>query len=71
MKVKVTLDTFSACNKFVEICGKVGADVHLTDGRNYRVNAKSLLGAMASFDWTEVWVESDVDFYCDIQGFVD
>lgn len=71
MKVKVNLDTFSACQKFVDICSKHDADIHLTDGNHYRVSAKSLLGAMASFDWTEVWVESDTDFYCDIQEFAD
>lgn len=70
MKVKVNLDTFTACQKFVNTCSALDVDVALTDGNKYSVSAKSLLGAMASFDWNEVWAESDTDISGHIMDFI-
>jgi hypothetical protein len=70
MKVKINVDTMSKINAFVAICTKLGGDIRLTDGKSYCVNARSLLGILATADWSEVYVESDEDIYQYIQEFV-
>lgn len=41
-----------------------GAQVFLTDkNRDYIVSAKSLLGAVYSMEWDEIWCESDENIY--------
>ena len=70
MKAKINLDTLQRVQKFVEICSRVSGKVHLIDGNGYCVNAKSILGAMATADWSEVYVESEQDIYTRIKDFV-
>ena len=45
MKAKINIDTVSAINQFVNICSTLKCPVHLTDGSQYTVSAKSLLGS--------------------------
>lgn len=70
MKNKIRLDTMCDVNKFVNICASVQGEVHLTDKRHFRVNAKSLLGVMYSLEFEEVWVESEEDIFNKISDFV-
>lgn len=71
MKVKVRLDTLSDIKGFVTAVSKVGgAEVHLTDGNNLTVNAKSILGAMYTMEWSEVYCTSDKDIYSIIRAFI-
>ena len=70
MKAKINLDTMSKINAFVHICSKLDCRVNLIDGSGYRVSAKSLLGVMATADWTEVFVECDRDIYSYIRTFI-
>lgn len=70
MRAKINLDTFQRVQKFVEICSHVNGKVNLIDGNGYCVSAKSVLGAMATADWSEVYVESDQDIYMRIRDFV-
>jgi hypothetical protein len=54
----------SEINDFVGTMTKTPANVFLTDkDRNYIVSAKSMLGAVYSMEWDEVWCESDEDIY--------
>lgn len=72
-KLKVNLDTYSQIQKFVNIvnANNINATLATEDGR-YRVNARSLLGAIATMDWSEgVWVESAEDIYSQIEEFVE
>lgn len=59
-KYKVQLDTFKDVQKFVATTTSVNYEINLTtyDGR-YTVSAKSMLGAVATMDWTDTWVVSD------------
>lgn len=66
MKAKVNLETGSALTKFVEICSRVNEPVYLIDGDNFCVSAKSLLGAIATMDWREVYVICEKD----IRGYI-
>ena len=64
MRIKIRLDTMSEVNSFVSDMTKSGAKVFLTDkDRNYIVSAKSMLGAVYSMEWDEVWCESDDNIY--------
>ena len=60
MRVKIHLDTMTQINAFVRDMTRCGANVFLTDKeRNFIVSAKSMLGAVYSMEWDEVWCEAD------------
>ena len=64
MRIKIRLDTMTEVNSFVNDMVKCGANAFLTDGdRNYIVSAKSMLGAVYSMEWDEVWCESQDNIY--------
>lgn len=69
MKVKVALDTMSDVTAFVAIATQVKEPVHLV-GEDFRVSAKSLLGALYTMEWDEVWCECSTDIYSKIEKFV-
>ena len=69
MKAKVNLETMSNINEFVAIASTVDAPVYLV-GDNVKVSAKSLLGALYTMEWKEVWCECEVDIYNKIAKFV-
>lgn len=70
MKAKINIDTLSKIHSFVSICSKLNYDISLRDGGNYCVSAKSLIGAVATMDWSEVFVECKEDIYLYIRDFV-
>lgn len=69
MKVKIALETMSDVTNFVAITSVIDVPVHLTHG-NFRVSAKSLLGAIYTMEWDEVWCECEKDIYHSIEKFV-
>lgn len=69
MKVRIELDTLSDVRDFVNVVSSVAAPVHLVSG-NLCVSAKSLLGAMYTMEWAEVWCECEEDIYNRIAKFV-
>ena len=70
MRVKINIDTTRKINKFVAIVSQLNCDINLRDGGNYCVSAKSLMGAIATMDWSEVFVECKEDIYQHIMEFV-
>lgn len=70
MRAKINIDTLSKASAFVAICTGLKSRIDLVDGDGYKVSAKSLLGALATTDWSEVYVESDEDIYQHIREFV-
>ena len=65
MRVRINLDTMTKINQFV-------ADIFLTDAkRNFIVSAKSMLGAVYSMEWDEVWCEADEDVYRIVGKYMD
>lgn len=70
MNAKINIDTMHKIHKFVGICTKIDCKVDLVDGNGYRVSAKSLIGAIATMDWTQVFVVCDRDIYSYIQEFI-
>lgn len=71
MKYKIRLDTLSDINKFVKIATAYPGKITLTDGDNFTVNGKSLLGAMYSMEWENVYCQSDAEIYYLIKDFVE
>ena len=69
MKVRIELDTLSDVREFVSIATSVAVPVQLVS-EHFRVSAKSLLGAMYTMEWAEVWCECDEDIYNKIEKFV-
>lgn len=70
MRVKINIDTLSKIHAFVGKCANLDCQVNLIDGSGYKVSAKSLVGAIATMDWNQVFVECDKDIYTTIQEFV-
>ena len=70
MNAKVNLDTMSKINAFVSICSRLDCKVDLIDGNGYRVSAKSLIGAVATMDWNQVFIECEKDIYAYVQEFL-
>lgn len=69
MKVKINLETMSDVTEFVAIASQVEEPVLLTCS-DFRVSAKSLLGAIYTMEWGEVWCECSRDIYHRIHQFV-
>ena len=59
-KYKIRLETFKDIQNFVAAATSVDYEINLTghDGK-YTVSAKSMLGAIATMDWSDTWVVSD------------
>lgn len=69
MKAKISLDTLERVNAFVTVTSAVKCPVYLV-GDNLKVSAKSLLGALYTMEWGEVWCECECDIYQLISEFV-
>lgn len=69
MKVKVCLDTMNDVAQFVAITTQIAEPVYLV-GQDFRVSAKSLLGALYTMEWEDVWCECEKDIYTKIEKFV-
>lgn len=71
MRYQIDLTTQEQARRLVEIASRQTRPVYLTDGSNMRVSANSLLGVLyATFDFTEVWLESEVDYYFAFKEFI-
>lgn len=70
MRYRIRLDTMQDVNRFIGIAGKVKGKVVLTDGDDFSVNGKSLLGAMYTFEWERIYCESENEIYHLIKDFV-
>lgn len=64
-KTQIRLDTLSDVNKFIEAMTPLNEKVWLEDGEGCRVSAKSLLGALYSLEWDNIYCycEKDISRY--------
>lgn len=69
MRVKVELETMNDVTQFVAIAAQITEPVYLV-GNDFRVSAKSLLGALYTMEWDDVWCECERDIYTKIEKFV-
>ena len=70
MRYKIRLDTMADINRFVGVATKYPGKIALTDGDNFTVNGKSLLGAMYTFEWDQIYCESENEIYLLIKDFI-
>ncbi|MBQ8440975.1 MAG: hypothetical protein IJX19_09960 [Clostridia bacterium] len=70
MRYKIRLDTMADVNRFVSIATKYPGKIMLTDDENYSVSGKSLLGAMYTFEWDQIYCESETEIYHLIKDFI-
>lgn len=70
MRYRIRLETMADVNKFVGIATKIQGKLTLTDGDNFTVNGKSLLGAMYTFEWDQIYCESETEIYHLIKDFI-
>lgn len=72
MRQKLNLVTLSDVQGFVSAASKHDGRVFLTDkDHNFIVNAKSMLGAVYTLEWDEIWCEADGDIYHLIEKYVE
>ena len=62
-RIKIRIDTMSDVSKLVAVATKTKGRVILTDNTDFKVSGKSLLGAIYTMEWSEVYLESDEDLY--------
>ena len=69
-KYRIRLDTMAEVNRFVGIATQIPGKLILTDGESFTVNGKSLLGAMYTFEWDQIFCESETEIYHLIKDFI-
>lgn len=69
MRAKIELVTLGDVKSFVAIATKIKEPVYLV-GEDFKVSAKSLLGATYSMEWDEIWCECEKDIYSKIKSYV-
>lgn len=70
MRYRIRLDTMSDVNKFVKLATAHKGKIMLSDGDEFSVSGKSLLGAMYTMEWDQVFCESDTEIYRLIKDFI-
>lgn len=60
-RTKIRLDTMSDVNKFISAMSNLNEKVWLEDGEGCRVSATSLLGAIYSLEWDNIYCYSEKD----------
>ena len=61
MRQRIRLDTMSDVQEFVNVVSRIDDRVFLEDNTGYKVSARSLLGALLSMEWEEVYCHCDKD----------
>lgn len=70
MRYRIRLDTMSDVNKFVKLATAHKGKIMLSDGDEFTVSGKSLLGAMYTMEWDQVFCESENEIYYEIKDFI-
>ena len=68
-RAKVRLDTQTEVADFVHRVSSVSVPVFLTSGA-YCVSGKSLLGAIYTLEWEDLWCECEENIYHLIEDFI-
>lgn len=68
---RVNLIGLTDVEEFVSICSTIDGKTDLYCPSNgYRVSAKSLLGGLASIEWHDTYLDTDVDCYSKLEKFI-
>jgi hypothetical protein len=70
-RYKIQLTTFSDAAKLAAAAERLEMPIFLTDGAGMKVSAKSVMGAIYSLEFEEIWLESDEDIpYMNFSEFI-
>lgn len=60
-RYKLELITMGDIKGFVDTVTRLPGEIHLSDGSGFCVNAKSLLGAVATVEWADLYCYSEYE----------
>lgn len=60
-RYKIQLNTMTEAGKLAAAAEKLPMPIYLTDGAGMKVSAKSVMGALYSMEFNEIWLEADED----------
>jgi hypothetical protein len=71
MRFRVYIETLSDANRLSGIAGTFDetTSIRLIDNSGFCVNAKSILGAICSMEFDEIWLVSNKDVYSKFAEF--
>lgn len=69
-KYRIELVTAKDCQDFVSVTSRCTGAVVLESSNGFRINAKSLIGAMASMEWEDLYCVSENDIYNKIERWI-
>lgn len=70
-RYKIQLTTFSDAARLAAAAEALDMPIYLTDGAGMRVSAKSVMGAIYSLEFEEIWLESDEEIpYLNFSEFI-
>lgn len=61
MKQKIRLDTMTDIKKFVEVANRLPYKITLQDNDGHCVSARSIIGALYSMEWSDIYCVSEAD----------
>lgn len=71
MRVKLNLVTRKDISEFLEAIHQIDKEVYLVSGNgNLKVSGHSLLGALYTLEWNDVYCVCEKDIYSSIKKFV-
>ena len=70
-RYKIQLTTFNDAARLAAAAEALDMPIYLTDGAGMKVSAKSVMGAIYSLEFEEIWLESDEDIpFNDFKEFI-
>lgn len=70
-RYKINLETAKDAAKLANIAEALDINLTLTDGEGMRVSAKSVIGAIYTLEFNEIWLESDEEIpYMNFAEFI-
>ena len=70
-RYKINLETTREAARLANIAEQLDMKVTLTDGAGMRVNAKSVVGAIYTLEFNEIWLESPEEIpYMNFSEFI-
>ena len=70
MRAKIFMDTFEQAKQVEAIAKGCEKPVYIKDNTGLCVSAKSLVGILHAMEFSELWLESDGDYFTKFQDFI-
>lgn len=70
MRARIRIDTTWDAEKFANICRTLEGKILVKDPNGLCVNGKSILGMLHALEFTELWLESENDYWMTLREFI-